>query len=104
MKMAKSTFQASILSATLIAASTATIASDAGLPPSTNWQAWNDYVSQPSHSQGHKNPTGMPSSTNWQSWNKYTSQSGHSQKTMTQKALPSSTNWQQWNQYIATTK
>ena len=102
MKTIKSVALTAILSGSLAALSSASFASDDGLPPSTNWQAWNEYVSQPTHSQASKSPVGMPASTNWQIWNKYMSHSSQSQSKTVQNALPSSTNWQQWNQYIST--
>jgi hypothetical protein len=70
-----------ILSGSLAAFSSALIASDDGMPSSTNWQTWNNYVSQASQEQASKGSKGMPASTNWQSWNVYMAEPNVQQNT-----------------------
>jgi hypothetical protein len=97
-----------IFGAALAAASSPTLAAHNGLPSSTDWQAWNTYLAQPSHHAdgdfGVHTGSGLPSSTDWQAWNAYLSQPGDS---MTQpklassrNGLPSSTDWGAWNMHF----
>lgn len=90
-----------ILSGTLAVVSSTTLASNSGLPSSTSWQAWNNYVSQPSQGSRPTVASGVPSSTNWQDWNDYMSRPNRAQVSTSQAGMPSSTNWQAWNQYFA---
>ncbi len=51
-----------------------------GLSPSTDWQAWNVYVSQPNRNLNQAATSGygtrLPSSTDWQASNAYVSKPG----------------------------
>ena len=90
-----------ILSGSVAVISSTTLASGSGLPSSTNWQAWNDYVSKPAQSKRTGVASGLPSSTNWQTWNRYLSTPNQTLATAVQAAIPSSTNWKDWNMYVA---
>jgi hypothetical protein len=93
----------------LAAASSPTLAAQYGLPSSTDWQAWNSYVAQPSQhiDTAYRVPagSGLPSSTDWQAWNSYVSQPSGSMNqpkvASARKGLPSSTDWHAWNAHFS---
>ncbi len=69
------------------------------MPSSTDWQAWNSYMSTPKQPSAVSKAPSLPSSTNWQAWNDYVG--NPSERQYSQRSyLPSSTNWQAWNEYI----
>lgn len=103
MKTIRKIALASTLSFSFAVVTTTAIASNSGLPSSTNWQAWNQYVSAPTQRQSAGTSTGLPSSTSWQAWNRYMGGSDEGRYKFTQNSLPSSTNWQSWNEYVAST-
>ena len=80
MNATRKTTLTAIVSGALTVASFSTLASQSGLPSSTDWETWNVYVSQPSHStnQAFTSSAGttMPSPTDWQAWNKYIGKPG----------------------------
>jgi len=108
MNATRKTTLTAIASGALTVASFSTLASQVGLPSSTDWQAWNAYMSQPLHV---KNPAvttsasaRMPSPTDWHAWNAYVSQLSRSMSrassSPTGTGLPDATDWQAWNDHV----
>jgi methyl coenzyme M reductase beta subunit len=108
MNAIRKTTLTAIVSGALTVASFSTLASQSGLPSSTDWEAWNAYVSQPSHrmSQAVTSSAGtrMPDATDWHAWNAYVSQPSRSMnRASTSPAgtgLPDAADWQAWNEYV----
>ena len=72
---------------------------NASLPSSTDWQAWNAYVSAESHPKSVNPANTLPSSTDWQAWNDYIRKPG-SKPEPASRSIPSSTDWEAWNEYF----
>lgn len=100
---------AAIFSGALSVASFSSLASQSGLPSPTDWQAWNAYMAQPSHSTNqastHTASTGLPHSTDWQAWNAYMAKPNRNMDQAPTSEygmrLPPSTDWQAWNEYFS---
>jgi len=109
MNTTRKTAITAIVSGALTVASFSTLAAQSGLPSSTDWAAWNAYVSQPSHRMNQTSissaGTRLPSPTDWDAWNVYVSQPSNSMKrastSPTGTTMPSPTDWQAWNEYVS---